>query len=179
MGRGDEKDPGKPGRGAAMLGRMQRTNKERPFLQDGEGAIVGVGPWLRHSVELLLCTQTNTRQRLVFAGTELTYVDGCGGILYWLLLSWDMFYTRGTCGFRKWSQRKKNHLICHPRLPRLLRYANTQVHSWDCGLSQVWWWKRPLWGSRGLLQGGRIFRHHSRFRGYGKLQVCMMSCDAG
>ena len=33
MGRGDEKDPGKPGRGAAMLGRMQRTNKERPFLQ--------------------------------------------------------------------------------------------------------------------------------------------------
>ena len=99
MGWGDEKDPGKPGRGATMLGRTQRTNKERPFLQDGEGAIVGVGPWLGHSGELLLCAQTNARQRLIFAGTELTYVDGCGGILSWLLPSWYMFYNRGTFGF--------------------------------------------------------------------------------
>ena len=31
MGWGDEKDPGKPARGAAMLGRMQRTNKGHSY----------------------------------------------------------------------------------------------------------------------------------------------------
>jgi len=57
---------------AAVASRRQRTNEERQFLQDGEGAVVGVGLWHRHSVEPLLCTETSTRQRLIFADTELT-----------------------------------------------------------------------------------------------------------
>ena len=82
-----------------MSGRMQRTNEERRFLHDSEGALVGIRLWLRHYVELLLGAETNTRQRLIFAGTELTYADVSGGILFWLLLFWGIFYTRKTCGY--------------------------------------------------------------------------------
>ena len=82
-----------------MSGRMQRTNEERRFLHDGEGAVVGVRFWLRHSVELLLWAENNTRQCLIFAATELTYADVCGGILFWLLLFWGIFYTRNNCGY--------------------------------------------------------------------------------
>lgn len=58
---------------------MQRTNEARRFLQDGEGAIVSVGFWHRHSAELQLWAETNTRQRFTCAGTELTYVGVCAG----------------------------------------------------------------------------------------------------
>lgn len=34
---------------AAISSTRQRTNEKRQFLQDGEGAIVGVGLWHRHS----------------------------------------------------------------------------------------------------------------------------------
>lgn len=63
---------------AARSGRMQGTNEERRFLQDREGAIVSVGLWHGHTLELLLWAETNARQRLVCAATELTYV--CAGV---------------------------------------------------------------------------------------------------
>lgn len=70
---------------AAMSSRRQRTKEERQFLQDGEGAVVDVTLRHRHSAEPLLWAETSTRQRLIFAGTELTYVDVHGSILFWLL----------------------------------------------------------------------------------------------
>lgn len=105
MGWGDEKDPGKPGRGAATLGRMQRTNKGGQFYKMGEGAIVGVGPWLRHSVELLLALRPThdsvSSLQVQSLHTLMVVVAFCTGCFFpRYVLYWDF-------GTEKWSQRKR------------------------------------------------------------------------
>ena len=60
-GWGDDEGPGRPQRKAAVSSRRQGTNEKRQFLQDGEGVVVRVGLWHRHSAEPLLWAETSTR----------------------------------------------------------------------------------------------------------------------